>query len=55
MYNRLIVFINKHNILTYAWHGFGDDKSTKTASQIFIGNIQEPMNKPLYVLGLFLM
>jgi hypothetical protein len=38
--------------LTDAWHGFGADKLTKAASQMFIENIQEPMNKQLYVLGL---
>jgi len=53
MYNRLILFRNKHNILTDAWHNFGDDKPNETASQIFIENIKEPMDKQLYVLGLF--
>jgi hypothetical protein len=53
MYNRLILFINKHNILTDAWHGFGDDKPNEIASRIFIENTQEPMDKHLYILGLF--
>jgi hypothetical protein len=34
-------------------HGLRDNKSTETASQIFIENIQESMYKQLYVLGLF--
>ena len=53
MYNRLILFINKRNILTDAWHGFGDDKPNEIASRIFIENTQEPMDKHLYILGLF--
>jgi hypothetical protein len=52
IYNRLIHFINKHSILTDAQHSFRD-KSTEMASQIFVGNIQESMDKQLYVLGLF--
>jgi len=39
IYGILILFINKHNILTDAQHGFRD-KSTET-TQIFIENIQE--------------
>jgi len=52
IYNRLILFINKHNILTDAEHGFRDNKSIEMASQIFIENISESMDKQLYVLGL---
>ena len=54
IYNRLILFINKHNILTDAQHGFRDNNSTETASQIFIENISESMDKQLYILGYFL-
>jgi hypothetical protein len=52
MYNRLMLVINKHDILTDARHGFRD-KATETTGQFFFLNIQEPMNKHLYVLGLF--
>ena len=53
IYNRLTLFINKHNILTYAQHGVRDNKSTETANQIFIENIQESLDKQLHILGLF--
>ena len=52
IYNRLILFINKHNILIDAQRGFRD-KSTEMASKVFIENIQEPTDKQLCVLGLF--
>jgi hypothetical protein len=39
--------------LTDAQHGFRDKKSTETASQMLIENIQESMDKQLYILGLF--
>ena len=54
IYNRLIHFISKHDILTDAEHGFRDNKSTEMASYIFLENIQESMDKQLYVLGLIL-
>jgi len=53
IYNRLILFINKHNILTVDQYGFRNKKPIETASQIFIENIWESMDKQLYVLGLF--
>jgi hypothetical protein len=34
MYNRLLLFLKKHNILTNAQHGFRKKKSTGTASQL---------------------
>ena len=52
IYNRLILFISKHNILTDAERGFRDNKSTEMASHIFIENILESTDKQLYVLGL---
>jgi hypothetical protein len=36
-----------------AQNSFRENKSIATASQIFIENIQESMNKQLYVLGVF--
>jgi hypothetical protein len=53
IYNRLIIFINKHNLLTDAQHGFKDNTSTETTSKIFTASIQESMDKLLYVLGSF--
>ena len=49
IYNRLILFINKHNILTDDRYGFRDKMSTEMASQIFIENIQESIDKQLYI------
>jgi len=40
IYNRLILFVSKHNILTDTQNGFRENKSTETASQTFIENIQ---------------
>ena len=40
IYNILILFVNKDNILTDAQHRFRD-KPIERASQIFIENIQE--------------
>ena len=34
-------------------HGVKDNKSTETANQIFIENIQELLDTQLYILGLF--
>jgi hypothetical protein len=48
-YDKLILFINKHNILKYAQHIVTDNKSPETASQIFIENIQESMNKHVHI------
>jgi hypothetical protein len=39
--------------LTDAQYSFRDKKSAETASQICIENIQESMDKQLYILGLF--
>jgi hypothetical protein len=38
IYNRLILFINKHNILRDSQYSFRDKKSTEKASQIFTEN-----------------
>jgi hypothetical protein len=53
IYNRSILFINKHDTLAAVQNGFRDNKSTETASHIFIESIQESMDKQLYILGLF--
>jgi hypothetical protein len=53
MYNRLISFTVKNNILTEAQNAFREKKSMATASQTFIENIQEAMDKGLHAIGLF--
>jgi hypothetical protein len=40
--------------MTNAQNSFTENKSTETASQIFIENIQESISKWLYVLGYLL-
>jgi hypothetical protein len=54
MHNRLLSFLKKHNILTSEQHGFMESKSTETASHLFIQNIQEALDKHLYVTDIFL-
>ena len=49
----LILSVFLKYILTDAQQGFRDNKSTDMASQIFTENIQESINKQLYVLGFF--
>ena len=50
MYNRLISFVNKHNILSKAQNGFREMKSRGTASQASIKTTQEVMDQ---VVGIF--
>jgi hypothetical protein len=54
MYNRLLSFLKRHNIISNEQHGFMESKSTETASQSFIQIIQDAMNKHLHVIGIFL-
>ena len=54
MYNRLLLFLKKHNILTSEQHGFTETKSTETASHSFIQSVQEALDKHLYAVGIFL-
>jgi len=54
MYNRLLSFLKKHNILTNVQHGFREKKSTETASHSFIESVQEALDNHLHVLGIFL-
>jgi len=44
MYSRLIIFLNKHNIITEVQNGFRELKSTTTAIQFFTERIQEALN-----------
>jgi hypothetical protein len=43
VYNRLMSFITKNNILNDAQHGFREGKSTETATHAFLENIQKPI------------
>ena len=54
MYNRLILFVNKHYILSEAQNAFRGIKSTGTTSQAFIKTIQEAMDQCIQVVGTFL-
>ena len=46
MYNRLMLFITKNNILNDAQHGFQEGKSTETATHAFLENIYIKNDKP---------
>jgi hypothetical protein len=54
VYNRLVCFVNKHNILSEDQHGFSENRSTETACQNFIELIQKRLNDGEHVLGIFL-
>jgi hypothetical protein len=45
MYNRLMLFITKNNILNNSQHGFHEGKSTETAAHAFLKNIQKAIEK----------
>ena len=45
MYNRLMLFITKNNILHNAQRGFREGKWTETATHAFLENIQKAMEK----------
>jgi hypothetical protein len=53
MYNRLISFITKNNILMEAQNGFREKKSTETALHSFLESIQEATDKGIHVIGIF--
>ena len=54
MYNRIINFINKHNILYKYQFGFRKNHSTNMALIILIDKILSAINNGNYVLGIFL-
>jgi hypothetical protein len=41
MYNRVVSFLDKFNLISSAQNGFRKNKSTYTAIQTFIGGIQK--------------
>jgi hypothetical protein len=53
MYNRLMSFITKNNILNDAQHGFREGKSTETATHAFVENIQRAVEKKINLNGIF--
>jgi hypothetical protein len=53
VYNRMISFVTKYNILTEVQNGFRKNKSTETASQTFTEKMREAMHRRLYVTGIF--
>ena len=46
MYNRLLSFLKKHNVLTH--------KPTETASHLFTDRVQEVLDRHLHVVDIFL-
>jgi hypothetical protein len=54
MYNRLIRYVDKFNLLTEVQHGLRKGKSTETVSQSFIEHIQEALDNHYHVVGIFL-
>ena len=54
MYNRLLCFLKKFNILTDEQNGFRDNKSITTACHTFIEKIQQALDSNLHAVGIFL-
>ena len=53
MYNRLLSFLKKFNILTEEQNGFRNNRSTETDCYTFIENIQQALDNNLHVVGIF--
>jgi hypothetical protein len=53
IYNRLTIFLKKHNIITEVQNGFGEQKSTTTAIQSFTERIQTAPDNGLQAIGIF--
>jgi hypothetical protein len=54
IYNRVMSFLNKHNLISEAQNGFREKKSTNTAIQTFIEDIQKALDNKRFALGIFL-
>jgi hypothetical protein len=54
IYKRVVTFLNKHNVIPEAQNGFRENKSTNTATQTFIEDIQKALDNRLFVMGVFL-
>jgi hypothetical protein len=53
IYNRLLSFDTKHNILIEDQNGFRENKLAETASQTFIENVQEALDGRSHAIGIF--
>jgi retron-type reverse transcriptase len=53
MYNRLMAFITKNNILNDIQHGFREGKSTETAIHAFLQNIEKAIDKKINLIEIF--
>lgn len=54
VYNRMIAFIESNGIITEAQHGFRSKRSTETALQDFINEVQAAIDNKMNPVGLFL-
>jgi hypothetical protein len=54
MYNRVVSFLNKYNLISGAQNGFREKKSIYTAIQTFTEDIQEALDKKQFAVGIFL-
>jgi hypothetical protein len=54
IYKRVVTFLNNHNVISEAQNGFRENKSTNTATQTFIEDIQKALDNRLLVMGIFL-
>jgi hypothetical protein len=54
VYNRLVCFVNKHNMLSEDQHGFWENRSMETACQNFIELIRKRLDDGEQALGIFL-
>ena len=54
MYRRLMSFITDYNILNDSQHGFRVGKSTETAADAFLENIQKAIDKKRHLIGIIL-
>jgi hypothetical protein len=53
IYKRVVSFLNKHNLISDAQNGFREKKSTFTAIQSFIEDVQKALDNKLFALGIF--
>jgi hypothetical protein len=54
IYKGVLSFLNKHNLISDAQNGFREKKSTFTAIQSFIQDVQKALDNKLFALGIFL-
>jgi hypothetical protein len=48
-----VSFLNKHNLISDAQNGFREKKSTFTATQSFIEDVQKALDNKLFAMGIF--